>query len=65
VGGGAGEACVESGTALTQITDTENPGDGEVWWYLVRGRHACGIGTYGYAAENGTPTTERITAACP
>ena len=41
------------------------PAAGQAFWYLVRGRNACGTGTYGYGATNGIPTTERVTQTCP
>jgi hypothetical protein len=65
VGGGADEACTDSGIGVARSTDATIPMEGEAFWYLVRGRHACGTGTYGYGAENGTPTSERVTATCP
>jgi hypothetical protein len=65
VGGGAGETCVAPGLSVTSTSDAVVPGLGQGLWYLVRGRHACGTGTYGYAAANGVPTTERITLTCP
>jgi hypothetical protein len=34
---------------------------GSGFWYLVRGRNACGTGTYGLESTG----RERIVAACP
>ena len=65
IGAGAGETCLGPDMAAPQAMDTTVPLEGETYWYLVRGRHACGTGTYGYGMENGAPTNERITAACP
>jgi hypothetical protein len=63
---GGGEAtCVQSGITTPSTMDAANPAEGEAWWYLVRGRDACGTGTWGWAASEGTPTTERIVNACP
>ena len=64
VGAGAGEICQASVTT-TSIPDATVPGAGQIYWYLVRGRHMCGTGTYGTAWMNGAPGAERITGACP
>ena len=64
VGSGAGETCLGTVPAPA-YADSTPPLLGQAFWYLVRGRNACGTGTYGYAAANGVPTTERITFACP
>ena len=60
VGTGA-ETCVAPsiGAASTQDPATPPPGSGT--WYLVRGKNACGAGTYGHASGG----AERVTAACP
>jgi hypothetical protein len=60
VGGGSQEICLESGTAGTTATDSENPPSGAGFWYLVRSRNSCG-GTYGVQSGG----AERMTAACP
>ncbi|MBI1950151.1 MAG: multicopper oxidase domain-containing protein [Acidobacteria bacterium] len=65
VGAGASETCLAPGIPAQTASDAASPGAGQVFWYLVRGRHACGTGTYGYAASNGVPTAERITLTCP
>jgi hypothetical protein len=65
VGAGAGETCLETGLALTSTSDATPPGLNQGFWYLTRGRSACGSGTYGWAAANGVPTTERVTSSCP
>ncbi len=62
VGSGASETCVVSGTAAGSASDSSTPAAGQVFWYLLRGRHGCGAGTYGYGGE---PPAERITAVCP
>jgi spore coat protein A len=65
VGAGASETCLATAVPATATTDGTRPGVGQAFWYLVRGRHPCGTGTYGYAAANGVPTAERMTLACP
>jgi hypothetical protein len=65
VGAGASEVCLAPGTSAQAASDAVSPGAGQASWYLVRGRHACGTGTYGYAAANGVPTAERVTLTCP
>jgi spore coat protein A len=65
VGSGAAETCLVTGQAPASASDATAPGLGQGFWYLVRGRHSCGTGTYGYAAANGVPTTQRVTLTCP
>jgi hypothetical protein len=65
VGSGASETCMASGISPQAASDFALPGPGQASWYLVRGRHLCGTGTYGYAAVDGVPTVERITQTCP
>ncbi len=60
VGAGASETCVAGSHAATSLADDAVPPAGESSWYLVRGRNACGVGTYG--EESGGE--ERATAAC-
>jgi spore coat protein A len=62
--GSGGESCLAT-VAAPPATDGTVPAPGQAFWYLVRGRNACGTGTYGFAASHGVPTTERITSACP
>ena len=61
VGGGLSERCVEAATPITISNDAEDPAPGTGFYYLVRGRNACGVGTYG-EASNGTP---RASSTCP
>ncbi len=61
VGAGPGETCVAAGVPASTATDYSSPPSGSGYWYLARGRNACGAGTYG-SAGNGEP---RVTAACP
>jgi hypothetical protein len=60
VGSGA-ETCLESSITAASTVVPELPPTGHGSWYLVRGRNACGIGSYG-SDSNGT---ERVSAACP
>ncbi len=61
VGSGAGETCVAAGTAGSSASDLEEPGLGAGFWYLVRGRNACGTGTYGVDSAGVT----RVSSVCP
>jgi FtsP/CotA-like multicopper oxidase with cupredoxin domain len=65
VGSGAAETCLASGLSVTSTSDLLVPSVGQGYWYVVRGKDSCGTGTYGYAAANGVPTTERVTLTCP
>jgi len=65
VGGGAAETCLATDLAAPSASDPLQPDLGQAYWYLARGRHACGTGSYGWAAANGVPTTERVTLTCP
>ncbi|HEY3175854.1 MAG TPA: multicopper oxidase domain-containing protein [Candidatus Polarisedimenticolia bacterium] len=62
VGAGASEMCLLGGTASATASDGASPSAGRAFWYLVRARHGCGTGTYGYW---GAPPVEQVTAACP
>ena len=54
-----GELCVAGlGAAVTQ--DATLPDPGETFWYVVRGRNACGTGTFG----SSTSGVERPVAPC-
>jgi hypothetical protein len=57
--GSGGESCLASGLTEARLDDPATPASGG-WWYLVRGRNACGPGTYG-EATGGT----RVTETCP
>src|SRR5262249_30507274 len=65
VGSGAGEACFVLGTPGATAVDAAVPVLGKGFWYDVRGRNACGIGTYGFETQTGIPVAERITVVCP
>jgi FtsP/CotA-like multicopper oxidase with cupredoxin domain len=64
-GSGASESCVASGTSAPPVSESSLPGLGQGFWYLVRGKNACGTGTWGWAAANGVPTKEEVVTACP
>lgn len=61
VGSGQAEVCHEAGSEDTSSADSDPLPAGSCFWYVVRGRNACGPGTYG-AASNGE---ERTSGACP
>jgi hypothetical protein len=65
VGSGAGESCLAPGIAATATPDPASPPVAGGFWYLVRGRNACGIGTYGFREVGGAPGAERTSSACP
>jgi hypothetical protein len=60
VGGGLSETCIGT-TAAAATTDATPPSAGTGFWYLARGRNACGTGTYGFR----TGGIERISTVCP
>ena len=60
VGSGA-ESCVAVQTSSAQVDDVTSPTPGQLLWYLVRARNACGVGSYGKR----TGGVERTTGACP
>jgi hypothetical protein len=59
VGAGA-ETCLASGIAAATASDGSTPSSSS-YWYLVRGRNACGTGTYGFR----TSGAERTSSTCP
>jgi hypothetical protein len=62
VGPGDGdESCLEIDPAGTSTTDSENPGPGESFWYLVRAANTCGDGPYGLESDGGV----RQSTTCP
>lgn len=58
--GGAGESCLGS-TAGTSATDAAQPAPGTGFRYLVRGRNACGAGSWGKDSGG----ADRSSGACP
>ena len=62
VGTGPSETCLPPGSFPNPTaTDPATPPTGKGFWYLVRGRNACGASTYGYRSNG----MERITTICP
>jgi hypothetical protein len=61
VGAGDAETCLASGIAAAEHRDAQDPAAGAGFWYVVRGRNACGTGTYGRTSSGG----ERSTETCP
>ena len=53
--------CVEKGDIDTTATDPAAPATGQVFFYQVRGRNACGVGPLGYA----TSGAEEAGPVCP
>ncbi len=47
VGSGGAETCVALGITAATASDPEVPLLGKGFWYLVRGRNSCGVGSYG------------------
>jgi hypothetical protein len=62
--GGGEEFCLETEVVGTFTTDPDDPGDGESFWYLVRGVNSCGDGPYGSELQSGTPQPRQSTT-CP
>ncbi len=44
---GASAACVASGVSGTSASDPSTPATGQAFFYLVRGRNSCGLGSAG------------------
>jgi hypothetical protein len=61
VGSGAAETCLATGTPTAQITDSSIPVPAAAYYYLVRGSHVCGDGTWG-SPSSGPPYSP---TACP
>jgi len=61
VGSGPSEVCLASGIPSPNSSDSAYPLPHKGFWYLVRGKNACGTGTYGFRSDG----VERVTAACP
>ncbi|HKQ61535.1 MAG TPA: VCBS repeat-containing protein [Candidatus Polarisedimenticolaceae bacterium] len=61
VGTGPGEGCLVQAAPGAALTVGEVPSAGTGFYYLVRGRNGCGVGSYGSA----TSGEERTSAACP
>ena len=64
--GGGDEICLAQDLAAATLTDSESPGLGAGFWYLVRGGNTCaGKGSYGFVVQGGAPTVERSSTTCP
>ena len=61
VGGSGAEACLAQQTPGTSFPDPTLPSDGQMFWYVVRARNTCGVGTYG-SQSNGAPS---LSLTCP
>jgi hypothetical protein len=48
----ASGTCLWVGTAATYADARPDPDAGSGFWYLVRGRNSCGVGTYGTALRD-------------
>jgi hypothetical protein len=55
------ENCVVSGLSEPSTAIGGMPAVGAAYWYLVRGRNICAVGTYGTE----TAGSERVTPVCP
>ena len=60
VGTGAGESCLAAGIADTALPGLPAPPPASGYYLLVRGKNACGTGTYGSSAG-----VERVSPVCP
>jgi hypothetical protein len=56
--GGSGALCFGGDTDFAN-DPLPNPAVGQTRWYLLRAGNSCGVGTWGFAASNGVPTTPR------
>ena len=59
--GAFAETCSVTNTALPFFDQPAIPAPGTGYFFLVRGRNVCGVGTWGYASSG----AERTTAVCP
>jgi hypothetical protein len=63
--GGGDEVCLENDIPGSATTDSEDPGPGEAFWYVVRSANACGDGSYGNESLHGAPGAPRLSTTCP
>jgi hypothetical protein len=61
VGPGGGDETCFPDLDVPSLTDATLPAPQTGFWYLSRGRNACGIGSYGLR-HDGQP---RVTTTCP
>jgi hypothetical protein len=62
--GGGDENCVGPNITGTSISDPANPSPGQGFFYLIRGKAACGAGPYGSQGVHGSPSIPRTTTTC-
>jgi hypothetical protein len=61
-GGGAPQGACIAATSNPVASDSTLPAVGKAFWYLARGRNACGVGTFGFRRSG----VERLVVnACP
>ena len=66
IGSGSGESCVSNNLSGTSLTVSTVPGQGVLFWYLVRAKNnTCGVGTYGFQYQPPALADERTLAVCP
>jgi len=63
--GAPSEICVATSSGTPSASDPDLPSEAEGFWYLVRGRSVCEVGSWGYAGERGAIGSERTSDACP
>ncbi len=61
VGTGSAESCLSPAVAETALSGLGTPQAASGYYLLVRGRNACGTGSYGFSSAG----AERISTACP
>ena len=59
--GSTSDTCAVQGTGATSLPVDPPPAPGSGFYYLVRGKNACGVGTYGFASGG----AERMSVTCP
>lgn len=62
--GGAEEVCLGN-PATPSWADATNPPVGNGFFYVARGKNACGGGTYGRQGVRGVVGVERVSTTCP
>ena len=65
----ATNACLIDDTPTGSMNDPQAPAVGDGYWYLVRGRNDCGVGTYDSVPPSGTRDVDALinasSFACP
>jgi hypothetical protein len=59
------ETCVRDDVSTNSVAVFGNPPQANPWWFLVRDKVSCGVGSYGHEGRHGTPGPERISTSCP